>query len=300
MLDYAALAALAAVLRTGSFERAAAELGVTPPAVSQRISALEDRIGAVLVVRGRPCTATPAGRRLARHAEEVALMERALAEELGRPRESARLRIAVNADSLATWFLPALHATGEGFTFDVVVDDQEYSADWLRRGEVVAAVTAQSSPLQGCDHVALGRLRYLATASPEFAARWFPRGPTAEALSRAPALSFDAKDMLQHEWAAREAGRPVAPPLHRIPSPTAFVEATELGLGWGMNPEVMVRERIAAGRLVVIGGAPLDTALWFQWSRRLGPALAPLRAAIRQAAARVLLAPEVRGKPGEE
>jgi LysR family transcriptional regulator (chromosome initiation inhibitor) len=291
MLDYAALAALEAVLRTGSFERAAAELGVTSPAVSQRIAALEDRIGAVLVVRGRPCTPTPAGRRLARHVEEVGLMERALAEELGRPRDAARVRIAVNADSLATWFLPALRGAGEGLLFDIVVDDQDHSAGWLRLGEVIAAVTAQSAPVQGCDHLALGRLRYLATASPDFAERWFPEGPTAEALARAPALSFDAKDRLQHDWAARAAGRPVALPVHRLPSANAFVEAAELGLGWGMNPEVLVRDRIAAGRLVIVGPEPLDTGLWFQWSRRLGPALAPLRAAIRQAAARVLVAP---------
>jgi len=291
MFDYAALAALEAVLRTGSFERAAAELGVTSPAVSQRIAALEDRIGAVLVVRGRPCTPTPAGRRLARHVEEVGLMERALAEELGRPRDAARVRIAVNADSLATWFLPALRGAGEGLLFDIVVDDQDHSAEWLRLGEVIAAVTAQSAPVQGCDHLALGRLRYLATASPDFAERWFPDGPTAEALARAPALSFDAKDRLQHDWAARAAGRPVALPVHRLPSATAFVEAAELGLGWGMNPEVLVRDRIAAGRLVIVGPEPLDTGLWFQWSRRLGPALAPLRAAIRQAAARVLVAP---------
>lgn len=290
MLDYAALAALEAVLRTGSFERAAAELGVTSPAVSQRIAALEDRIGAVLVVRGRPCTPTPAGRRLARHVEEVGLLERALAEDLGRPRDAARIRIAVNADSLATWFLPALRGAGEGLLFDIVVDDQDHSAEWLRLGEVIAAVTAQSAPVQGCDHLALGRLRYLATASPDFAERWFPEGPTAEALARAPALSFDANDRLQHDWAARAAGRPVALPVHRLPSATAFVEAAELGLGWGMNPEVLVRDRIAAGRLVMVGPEPLDTGLWFQWSRRLGPALAPLRAAIRQAAARVLVA----------
>lgn len=291
MLDYGALAALAAVLRTGSFERAAAELAVTPSAVSQRIAALEDRLGAVLVVRGRPCTATPAGRRLARHAEEVGILERALAADLGRPPPAARLRLAVNADSLATWVVPALAGAGEGLLFDILVDDQDHSADWLRRGEVAAAVTAQGAPVQGCDHLALGRLRYFATASPAFAARWFPAGPTAEALARAPALSFDAKDRLQHDWAARAAGRPVVLPAHRLPSAPAFVEAAEAGLGWGLNPEVLVRDRIAAGRLVVLGPEPLDTPLWFQWSRRLGPALAPLAAAIRRAAAAVLLAP---------
>jgi LysR family transcriptional regulator (chromosome initiation inhibitor) len=292
MLDYPALSALAAVLRTGSFDRAAAELGVTPSAVSQRIAALEDRTGAALVVRGKPCTATDEGRRLARHAEEVGLLERALAADLGGIGAGpARLRLAVNADSLATWLVPALAAAGPGLLFDIVVDDQDHSADWLRRGEVAAAVTAHASPVQGCDLLPLGRLRYLATASPAFAARWFPDGPTAAALAAAPALTFDAKDRLQRDWAAEAAGRPVALPAHRLPSSTAFVEAAILGLGWGMNPEVLVRDHIAQGRLVALSPRPLDTPLSFQWTRRLAGPLSPLRAAVRQAAARVLLAP---------
>ena len=55
MLDYAALAALAAVIREGSFERAASALHVTPSAVSQRIRSLEERVGCALVVREQPC-----------------------------------------------------------------------------------------------------------------------------------------------------------------------------------------------------------------------------------------------------
>jgi LysR family transcriptional regulator (chromosome initiation inhibitor) len=291
-LDYPALAALSAVLGTGSFDRAAAELGVTPSAVSQRIAALEDRLGTVLVIRGKPCTATPAGTRLARHAEEVGLLERALAADLGDTGAGpARIRLAVNADSLATWLVPALSAAGSAYLFDIVVDDQDHSAGWLRRGEVAAAVTADARPVQGCDLMPLGSLRYLATASPAFAARWFPGGPTAAALAAAPALMFDAKDRLERDWAAAAAGRPVALPAHRLPSSTAFVEAALLDLGWGMNPEPLVRDHIAQGRLVALSPRPLDTPLSFQWTRRLAGPLAPLRAAIRQAAARVLLVP---------
>ena len=56
------LAALAAVIRTGSFERAAQQLHVTPSAVSQRVKLLEERLGTILVVRSCPCgsTARPA------------------------------------------------------------------------------------------------------------------------------------------------------------------------------------------------------------------------------------------------
>lgn len=285
-LDYAQLRALAAVLRTGSFDAAAAALGVTPSAVSQRLKALEERMGTVLVVRGQPCRATSAGQRLFRHAEEVALLETGLARELG-GQGAARptLRIAVNADSLATWFLPALAEAGDAL-FEVIIDDQDHSADLLRRGEVVAAVTAHGAPVQGCDTTPLGALRYIATASPAFRDRWFADGLTAEALTRAPVLTFSEKDRLQRDWAATIAGRALRCPVHLLPSSTAFVEAALLGLGWGMNPEPLVVGHLKAGRLVALDpGHPLDTPLYWQSSRIGREALAPLTRAVRRAAA---------------
>ncbi len=134
MIDPAQLAALAAVHRRGSFELAAADLHITPSAVSQRIKALEERAGTLLIRRGQPCTATPPGLRLIRHHDEIALLETTLAQDLpGLAAGPATLRIAVNADSLATWVIPALAAT-EGLLFDLVIDDQDVSQDWLRRG----------------------------------------------------------------------------------------------------------------------------------------------------------------------
>lgn len=289
--DYPALAALAAILRAGSFEAAAATLGVTPSAVSQRLKALEERLGAVLVVRGQPCTATAAGARLARHAAEVGLLEAALARDLGAPIAAfATLRLAVNADSLATWVIPAF-AEVPGLLYDLVIDDQDHSADWLRRGEVSAAVTSHAAPVQGCDALPLGRLRYRATASPVFATRWFPDGMTAEALGRAPALTFNAKDRLQRDWASARAGRAVSPPTHLLPSSHAFVDAACAGLGWGMNPEVLVKDDLQEGRLVALDGPPLDVTLFWQWNRMIGSALRPLTAAVRAAAGQMLLPP---------
>ena len=186
MFDPAQLAALAAVHRRGSFDLAAAELHVTPSAISQRLKALEERAGTLLILRGQPCVATTAGLRMIRHHDEVTLLERALAIDLPQmsPR-AATLRIAVNADSLATWVIPALAAV-DGFLFDLVIDDQDTSQDWLKRGEVVAAITSHPGPLQGCDTIALGALRYRATASPDYMALWMPKGATTEALTAAP------------------------------------------------------------------------------------------------------------------
>ena len=287
MLDYPQLQALSAVHRRGSFDLAAASLGITPSAVSQRIKALEDRIGALLIQRGQPCTATETGLRLIHHFDAVMLMEVAL--PLPDPAPAA-VRIAVNADSLATWVIPALSAC-PGMLFDIVIDDQDVSQDWLRRGEVAGAITSHPGPLQGCDTVPLGCLRYHATASPNFVARWLADGVTLATLTRAPALTFSDKDRLQSDWLATHLGQGIAYPTHRLASSQGFVDAALAGLGWGMNPAPLVAGYLAAGRLVeLIPGTPLDIALHWQFARRTAPALEPLTRALRTAAKRVLLA----------
>ncbi len=291
MFDPAQLAALAAIHRLGSFEAAATELHVTPSAISQRIKALEEATGALLLIRGQPCTATAAGLRLIRHHDDIALLTRQLAADLpGATPGPVPLRIAVNADSLATWVIPALAAT-EGLFFHLIIDDQEISQDWLKRGEVVAAITAHPGPLQGCDTLPLGALRYRATASPAFAAEWFPDGPTAEALSRAPALVYSREDRLQHRWVKALTGaEPQGLGGHTLPASQAFVDAALAGLGWGMNPEALVAGHIAAGRLTDLApDQPLDVALHWQFTRLAAPTLAPLTRALRDAAARALI-----------
>ncbi|NGM44592.1 LysR family transcriptional regulator ArgP [Rhodobacter sp. SGA-6-6] len=292
MFDPAQLAALAAIHRRGSFEAAAADLHVTPSAISQRIKALEEAAGTLLLTRGQPCTATQAGLRLVRHHDEIALLTRQLAEDLpGLAPGPATLRIAVNADSLATWVIPALAAT-EDLLFHLVIDDQEVSQHWLKRGEVVAAITAHPGPLQGCDTIPLGSLRYRATASPGFRARWFPEGPTAEALAHAPALVYSPGDPLQHRWVHRLTGRTPAFPAHMLASSQGFVDAALAGLGWAMNPEPLVARHIAEGRLIDLApDSPLDVALHWQFTRLAAPTLAPLTRAISTEAARTLVPP---------
>ena len=287
-LDYDALAALAAILRTGSFDGAAAELGLTQPAISLRIKTLEDRVGAILIRRGRPCTATPTGARLNRHAEEVGLLEKTLTADLGGllPDRDRPLRLAINADSLATWVLPAL-AEVEGFRYDITVDDQDHSADWLKRGEVSAAITAHAAPIPGCDATPLGALGYAATCAPGFAARWFAQGVTPEALNHAPCLAFDRKDRLQHAWVASALGLRVALPLHYLP-------AAMMGLGWGMNPVAIAAPMLADGRLVeLIPDHRISTPLYWQVSRQTAAALDPLTKGLRRAARKILEEPGV-------
>ncbi|MCZ0962285.1 LysR family transcriptional regulator ArgP [Paracoccus benzoatiresistens] len=285
MLDYPAIAASAEIIRRGSFEAAAAALHVTPSAISQRIRVLEERMGTVLIDRGPPVAATAQGLRLAAHLDQVRLLESGLALP---PSDRPVLRLAVNADSLASWAMPAL-AAAPGL-LDLTIDDQDHALDWLRNGMVVAALTSDSRPVTGCDSQRLGILRYRATASPGFLARHFPDGVTADSLARAPSLSFNAKDALQTRWAKALTGARLSLPMHRIPTAHGFAEAARLGIGWGMNPEPIVREDIAAGRLIDLApGLPLDVPLYWQFSRITAPALAPLTDAIRKAAKAALL-----------
>ncbi|AUH32131.1 LysR family transcriptional regulator ArgP [Paracoccus tegillarcae] len=286
MLDYPALAALAQVIRTGSFEGAAAALGVTQSAISQRIKTLEERTGAVLIHRGPPPEPTEQGARLIAHYDQVMLLE---ADLHGASGPQPVIRVAVNADSLATWAMPAL-AAAPGL-LDLVIDDQDHADQWLRAGQVAAAITADPGPVPGCDSFPLGAMRYLAGASEDFMARHFPNGPTPQALSRAPMLTFNTKDALQLRWLRQVTGRRLSPPppTHLIPSTQAFVSAARLGVGWGMNPEDLHCDPADGGPLVALfPDHPLDIPLHWQVARIAAGPLAPLTRAIRAAAARAL------------
>lgn len=274
MLDYAALNALAAVVREGSFDRAARALHVTPSAVSQRIRLLEERAGCALVVRGQPCVPTETGRRMCQHMDRVRLLEQELHEALPAiaPEDGARvtLPVAVNADSLASWFAPAMaaYAARAPVLMALSVDDQDHTAEWLRTGAVLAAVTGSARAATGCNSQPLGVMRYLAAASPAYMTRHFAAGVGAGSLARAPSLLFNTKDELQARWVRRLCHRHIELPRHTLPSPQAFVTAALAGMGWGMFPETMIAPHLADGSLVeLVPGTPLDVPLYWQTAR---------------------------------
>ncbi|HET7837345.1 MAG TPA: LysR family transcriptional regulator ArgP [Variovorax sp.] len=292
-IDSRQLAAFDAVLREGSFDGAARALHVTPSAISQRIKGLEERMGRVLIQRASPCVATPAGQALQRHAQQVRLLEADALRPfgLGAPDAVLPLALAVNADSLATWFVAALAAVQAAgpVSFELHVEDQDHSALLLREGRVMAAVTAEPQAVQGCVVEPLGAMRYLAVASPAFMARHFAHGVDAAALAAAPCNVFNAKDALQARFMRRLTRKPLAPPLHRVPGTHGFVHAAVQGLGWGMNPQVLVAGLLARGDLVeLVPGQSLDVALYWQHWRVESQALRLLTGAVHAAAAAML------------
>jgi LysR family transcriptional regulator (chromosome initiation inhibitor) len=271
-LDPDQLRALAAAVDTGTFDGAATRLHVTPSAISQRIKALESRTGRVLVRRTKPVRATESGEVLLRAARQLELVAAEAADGLGLDAPDREVTLAVNADSLATWLLPALASVADEVTYVLRREDQSRTAALLRDGSVMAAVTAAGEAIPGCTVRRLGAMRYRACAAPGFAARRLSRG-SADELATAPLVVFDDDDELQDRWLRRTTRRRLRPPRHYVPGSDAFVRAVALGLGWGMLPDLQAEQLRVAGELVLIGdGRPLDVALyWQQWRLRSAP-----------------------------
>ena len=296
MLDYAGLEALAAVVREGSFERAARKLHATSSAVSQRVKQLEERVGQVLVHRGTPCTGTEAGRRLCLHVEQVALLENELRRsnpDLLPNTPIPTLKLAVNADSLSTWFMEAMadFTAGSNELLDLRMDDQDHTAQRLREGEVIAAVTATGTTIAGCNTWPLGTMRYVAAASPGFVAQHFGDGVTPTTLAHAPIMTYDRKDKLQDQWMHKYAlsAPRSAPPRHFIPSNYGYVRACEVGMGWGMHPTVLIEDQLRRGTLVALDeNKPLDVPMYWAHPRSAQVTLERLTSCVMAAAKRWL------------
>ncbi|WP_431040913.1 LysR family transcriptional regulator ArgP [Streptomyces sp. P1-3] len=288
---------LLAVVDEGTFDAAAAALHVTPSAVSQRVKALEQRIGRVLLMRTKPVRPTESGQVVVRFARQLARLERDARADLGIADEQgpARLPIAVNADSLATWFLPALTRVPQdpSVCFELHREDESHTTALLREGQVMAAVTSSPDPVAGCTARLLGLIRYLPVASPGFAARHLT-GPLARDLHDAPVIIFDRRDDLQDAFVRSLSGEGTGASRvrHYIPTSEGFCDAVAAGLGWGMVPEAQAAPLLRSGALTTLAsGRPMDIPLFWQQWRLDSPALAAAADAIALVAAEALRAP---------
>ncbi len=268
-LDYRGLAALDAVATHGSFDKAAVALFISQSAVSQRIRTLEEMAGRLLIVRSQPPQPTALGQRMIAHYRQVKLMEAALDGELGQG-GMPEIPVAVNADSLATWFPEALSGllAAHACQVRIQVDDQDHTLRLLREGSVFACVTSSTEPVAGTTATRLGVMRYVCAATPTFASQWFGGGLTAEAVQHAPAVVFDRKDALHERFLAQQIGWNGPFPHHALPSSESFVRMIQGGWAYGMAPVLQVREALAAGELVELKpGTGLDVLLvWHRWN----------------------------------
>ncbi|MGX9789232.1 LysR family transcriptional regulator ArgP [Mycobacterium sp. MMS18-G62] len=286
-LDGQQLAALAAVIEHGSFDAAAERLHVTPSAVSQRIKALEQRVGQVLVVREKPCTATPAGAPLLRLAAQTALLEaEALAEMGGGEGALPRIALAVNADSMATWFTGVFEELDD-VLFDIRIEDQDHSARLLREGVVMGAVTTERTPVTGCRVQPLGVMRYIPVASKAYMERCLPEGFTAHGAAQAPSLAWNRDDALQDMLVRRVFRRDIVRPVHFVPTAEGFGAAVQTGLGWGMFPDSLAAPHLDDGSFVRVADEHLDVPLYWQCWKLDSPIVARITDAVRSAGARL-------------
>lgn len=289
-LDLAQLRALDAAVTHGTLDAAARALHITPSAVSQRIRALEASLGRVLLVRSKPVSVTDAGAATLRVARQIDALAGTLSHELAidTDREDASgvarrsIPLAVNADSLATWVLPAL-APLDDLDFEFHREDQEHTTSYLREGAVMAAITSDATPVQGCTVQPLCVARYLPCADGSFAARWFPHGVTRSALATAPYVDFDRKDELQRRYLSDRGAGDATPPRNQVPASADFVASVRLGFGWGMLPTWQLLD--AGEHVTVLDKRGVDVPLyWQQWNLR-SEALDRVRDAIVTAAA---------------
>jgi LysR family transcriptional regulator, chromosome initiation inhibitor len=267
-LDYRGLAVLDAVASSGSFEKAALALGISQSAVSQRIKALEDAAGRLLVVRGVPSVPTGLGQRLVAHYRNVKLMEAALDIDLGNAPSMPDVTLAVDADSLSTWFgraLPALMSPPR-CQMEVRTAESEDALALVREGAVygcVAAVTPGQDIANGTSMTRLGTMRYQCVATPAFAAHWFGDGFIVDAVQLAPAVVSERK--LLGRFLQQELGFAGAHPRHTLPMPDSCIAD---GVAYGLIPELLAIGPVAAGSLVdLLPGRTLDVELaWHAWN----------------------------------
>lgn len=300
--DPDALECLAAIVEEGGFDRAAQRLSITQSAVSQRLRALEAQVGTVLIVRSRPLRPTSAGQLLIKHTKQLRLLradvERDLKElapsSAGGSREEERVAIAINADSIATWALPALDELARGgLPMEIIADDQDFTHEWLREGQVMGCVTTLKQALRGCKVVPLGAMRYVAVASAAYAEANCPKGLTAHNFRGMPFMAFNRKDDMQSEFVGRALGlKRVALNQVFVPSSEGQVRAVLAGWGLSVVPELLVRPLVKSGQLVNVAPA-VDMPIqlyWHCWNLE-SVVLDQLTAALSTAAATQLGAP---------
>jgi LysR family transcriptional regulator (chromosome initiation inhibitor) len=286
MMDYRALESLAAVIQNHGFEKAALKLNVSQSAVSQRIKQLESRLGQPLILRQTPPAATELGKRLITHLQTVQHLE----SDLGLPQESGKrvhARIAINADSLATWFSEALGRITDDIDVDLMIEDQDAGIDLMRRGEVLASLCSDGTAVNGARVDRLGTMRYRAYAHPDFLIRFNLLDDFSQ-LHQAPCLIFDQNDQLQHRFLQALGQEEPKNPIH-CPSSEGFVQLAASGCGFGMIPEIQAALSVEVGSLIDI--APdhyLDVPLyWHSW-RSSGSSMKRLRSSVIKTAHRWL------------
>ncbi len=277
MLDRQQLETFATVVQHKHFRRAAAALNISPGAVSQRIKALEESVGAMLLMREPTIVPTQAGDAILRYIMAVRLLEYDALQRIKPDRfPPMDFAIAVNADSLATWFEPvAWQLARQHVSLEIIVDDQDHTLTSLARGDVKGCISTQRQPLPGFVAEFVGGMRYRCVAPPEFAGRHFANGFMLADALKVTAILFNRKDALHDSFLKSFFGVAVGKYVkHYFPSPGALLNGILNGLGYGLVPAMQADPLIASGQLVDL--APEQSLVvdlyWHHWESEPPPA----------------------------
>lgn len=272
MLDYKLVEAFASVLGQGGFEKAARALHLSQGAVSQRVKLLEEQAGCVLLVRSSPPVPTPAGQEMLKHFRQVKRLEADLDQGLGSGGTGFdTLAVGVNADSLATWFFPAVdpYLDAHPVLLDLSVDDQAATLGLLRTGEVLGCVSDRAEPVQGCRAEYLGDMDYRLYATPSYRMKWYSNGVVLESVEAAPILIFNRKDVMHEVLLAESLGaRPELRNGFYLPSSERFAPTIATGRVAGMLPDQQAEPYLERGELVdLLPGRVFTVRLhWHCWN----------------------------------
>lgn len=253
MQDYKLFIALDAVLKEQSFDKAAKRLYITQSAISQRIKLLETEYGQPLLIRSQPIQATALGQKLLGHYQRVLQLESELEKQLNKEKQLQRLPLAVNADSLATWFVDALASLlkQQQIELNLYVEDESKTWERLSSGEVLACVTSKEKPMAGGESHFLGYMQYLCVATPDFIARYFPKGVNKNNLQLAPAITFDQHDDMHIRFLADHFSLQQGQyPCHTVRSSHGFVDLTLAHGAYSLNSRLHIEQYLKTGELI--------------------------------------------------
>ncbi len=270
--DYKLLAALSEVIELQSFELAAKKLFISQSAVSQRVKLLEEHVGQPVLIRNQPIIATLAGEQLLSHFKKVKQLEHELLPILSpdKPVKPMKISLAVNADSIATWFIEAITPVLRDhlLELDLIIEHEERTLDKLRRGQAIGAVTVEEKPLKGYRSFKLGEMEYCLVASKSFQEKYFPSGVNQSSLKMAPAISYDHKDDMHVRYIARHFNLSANQYYcHSVRSSEAFVELVKQGVAYCLLPKLQIEQELASGELISLCPDKdlVETLYWHSW-----------------------------------
>ncbi|MCJ8295280.1 MAG: LysR family transcriptional regulator ArgP [Colwellia sp.] len=270
--DYKHLAALAEVIELQSFELAAQKLFISQSAISQRIKALEEHIGQPVLIRNQPIVATLAGEQILSHFKKVKQLEDELVPILypDKPIKPMKISLAVNADSIATWFIEAITPVLKNHLVELnlIIEHEERTLDKLRSGQAIGAVSVIEQPLKGYRSFKLGEMEYCLVASKGFAEEYFPDGVNQKSLEMAPAISYDHKDDMHVRYIAKHFNLAASEYYcHSVRSSEAFVALVKQGVAYCLLPKLQIEEELHSGQLINLcpDKELVETLYWHSW-----------------------------------